>query len=93
MKELKGFSIRNRIRSFTFAIQGIKSLIKYEHNARIHLVALCFALGMGWIFKIDNLEWIAIAIVAEVVLLSELINTVIEELADSAHPEWNKKLD
>ena len=35
----KSFSIRNRLKSFDFAFNGFKLLLKNEHNARLHVLA------------------------------------------------------
>lgn len=86
------FSWRKRLKSFRFAFHGIKKLVQNEHNARIHFVALIFAIGFGIFFQIELTEWMAIAIVAGLVLSSELINTAIEKLADFVEPAWNAKI-
>ncbi|MEZ4912909.1 MAG: diacylglycerol kinase family protein [Chitinophagales bacterium] len=80
------------MKSFRFAFNGICNLIKKEHNARIHFVALMGAIGFGILFKISLNEWIAITIVSGLVILTELINTAIEQLADFVEPERNEKI-
>jgi diacylglycerol kinase len=92
MKESNKFSIRKRIKSFSFAFNGIIKLIKNEHNARIHLVAMICVVIFGILLKIEPAEWISIVIVVGLVLLSELFNTAIEKLADMVDPEWNTKI-
>ena len=82
MKELDSFSLKKRLMSFRFAFNGIKNLIKYEYNARIHLVSLICVIVLGIILKLDLAEWIAISIVSGLVMLTELLNTAIEKLAD-----------
>lgn len=50
------------------------------------------AIGFGILFKISLNEWIAITIVSGLVILTELINTAIEQLADFVEPERNEKI-
>ena len=92
MKKSDRFSLRKRLKSFHYAFNGIKNLIKNEHNARIHLVALICVIGLGIIFKIELTEWVAITIVSGLVILTELLNTAIEKLADFIEPNRNEKI-
>ena len=92
MLKKENFSINKRLQSFRFAIKGIKNLIINEHNARIHLTALLVVIGLGLFFKLELMEWVAITIVSGIVILTELINTAIENLADIVEPKWNEKI-
>ena len=86
------FSLKHRIKSFSFAFNGLKNLILKEHNARIHFTALLSVIGLGIFLKIEVTEWISISIVSGIVILTELLNTAIERLADFVEPKWNKKI-
>jgi len=92
MKKPDKFLLRNRLKSFRFAFNGIKKLIKNEHNARIHIVALICVIGLGVFFKIELTEWIALTIVSGLVILMELLNTAVERLADFVESDWNEKI-
>ncbi len=86
------FSLRKRLKSFHFAFNGIKKLVREEHNARIHVVALISVIGLGIFLKISLIEWIAITIVSGLVILTELLNTAIERLADFVESDWNERI-
>ena len=86
------FSIKSRLNSFKFAFQGLLSLVKNEHNARIHLFATILAIVLGIVMKISVTEWALLTIVIGLVFISELFNTAIEKLADFVHPEWNDQI-
>ncbi|HHT52117.1 MAG: diacylglycerol kinase family protein [Bacteroidales bacterium] len=86
------FRLRKRLISFRFAFNGIKKLIKNEHNARIHLVALIAVILLGIMLKIGLVEWIAISIVSGIVFVAELFNSAIEKLADFIEPNRNEKI-
>jgi len=92
MTKTNNFSLRKRLKSFQFAFNGIKNLIKNEHNARIHIAALICVIGLGMVFKIELAEWIAVTIVSGLVFLTELFNTAIERLADFVEPNLNEKI-
>lgn len=86
------FSAKSRTDSFKFAFNGLKSLFKNEHNARIHIIAGIVALTTGLILKIDILEWCLLLIVIGIVFITELLNTSLEALSDIVDPEWNEKI-
>lgn len=84
------FSLKSRLGSFRFAVNGLLLLLKNEHNSRIHLLAAIIAIIMGIIMKIDHYEWSLLIIVIGAVFLTELLNSSIESLADLIDPEWNE---
>jgi diacylglycerol kinase len=71
-----------RMRSFRYAFRGMASLLRYEHNARIHLAILVAVIAAGILLKISLADWMAILIVSGLVFISECFNTAIENLAD-----------
>ena len=86
------FSFKSRFKSFRFAIKGLSSLLKNEHNSRIHLIAAIISIGMGIMLKLNCSEWALLIIVIAIVFIAELINTSLETLADLIDPEWNKMI-
>ncbi len=97
MSNRKPFSITARIKSFSYAFAGLKTLFTEEHNARIHLVSALIVIILGFVLKISLNEWIALIIVMSLVFICELINTSLEALADFAspgkHPQIKKVKD
>lgn len=97
MSNRKPFSIAGRIKSFSYAFTGLKTLFNEEHNARIHLVSALIVIVLGFVLKISLTEWISIIIVMSLVFICELINTSLEALADfvspGKHPQIKKVKD
>ena len=85
--EQKKFLINKRIESFGFAFNGLRILIREEHNARIHLFIAIFVVVVGFILKISVTEWIAIILVIGFVSTLEIVNSSIENIADFISPE------
>ncbi len=86
------FSIRKRLESFKFAFNGLRILLKEEHNSRIHfLIAICVVVA-GFVFKISTTEWIAIVFAIGLVITLEIINSAIENMADFISPEKHNKI-
>ena len=83
----KKFSIKERLKSFTFAFAGLKNLLLEEHNAYLHVAATFLVIATGFYFRISSTEWTAILLCIGSVFSFELINTSIEALADHITPE------
>lgn len=90
--EPQKFSIRKRIKSFSFAFNGLKILITEEHNSRIHLVAAICVVIASIVFKVSALEWIAVIVAIGFVFALEIVNSAIESMADFVSPEKNEKI-
>lgn len=86
------FSIRKRLKSFTYAFNGLRILFKEEHNARIHFIAAIGVIAFGFYFEIKNLEWLAILFSIGFVITMEIINTALENLADFVSPEKHEQI-
>jgi diacylglycerol kinase (ATP) len=85
----KSFSLKARLKSFTYAFQGWKVLIMNEHNARIHLVAALLAVVCGFVFRVTAIEWIIIVFAIGLVLAAEAFNSAIEYLCNFVSPQYN----
>jgi diacylglycerol kinase (ATP) len=80
--EPQKFSIRSRIKSFSYAIAGIRSFIIREHNARLHLVGTIAVIVVACFLHVSLTEAAALTIVTALVWITELLNTAVERLAD-----------
>lgn len=86
----KIFSIKDRLRSFKYAFKGIHTLIRNEHNARIHLCAAILVVCAGLFFGITRDEWIAVIFAIGFVFSAEAVNSAIEYVADALTTNPNK---
>ncbi len=91
MKDQK-FSITNRFRSFKFAFDGLKTVLREEHNARIHFGIGCFVLVLGLTLHIDIEEWLCLVLTIGFVIALEIMNSAVEHIADFVHPDQNDKI-
>ncbi len=78
----KAFSLRDRARSFGYAFQGLATLLREEHNARIHLFFALLAIALGFILQISTIEWLFIIACIGIVFATEALNTGLEALCD-----------
>lgn len=87
-----GFTLRKRLKSFTYAFHGIYLLIRYEHNAWIHTAAAVCVVLAGLFFQLTPGEWVAVIFAIGMVLAAEAINSSIEALCDLVSPEYNEAI-
>ncbi len=86
------FSIIKRLKSFNYAFSGMVTMLAEEHNARIHLIATFFTILLSIGFNISGYEWALILFAIGLVFCLEIINTIIENLADIISPDKNEKI-
>ena len=68
-------------------VRGIGYALKTQRNFRIQLAsAVAVVIGGFWL-KISTGEWLAIALASGLVMTAELLNTGLEALADTVHPQ------
>ncbi|HFC00212.1 MAG TPA: diacylglycerol kinase family protein [Phaeodactylibacter sp.] len=82
--------IKKRIKSFSYAIKGIRLLFQSELNAKIHLVFAFLAIAAGYVFSINTTEWCFLVVAIAMVLSAEAMNTAIEFLTDLVSPEYHE---
>ena len=85
----KAFSIGDRILSFGFAIQGLITFFKTQHNAWIHLLASVVVVTAGFVLKVSSTEWCWLILSIGFVFVAEMFNTSIEFLTDLVSPRYH----
>ena len=81
------FDIAARLRSFRYAIRGLRFLLQSQQNAWIHLLATVCVITAGVSFRLPGTEWCMIVLAMTVVWVAESLNTAIECLVDLVSPE------
>jgi len=84
--------INLRKQSFEYAFAGFKSMWQLEINFRIHTIISMVVVCLGFILKINNVEWIAVVLCSASVLSAEIINTAIEQLCDIISKEKRSEI-
>ena len=83
--------LRKWIESANYAIEGILHAAKTERHLRYHFYAAVLILLLSLILSITRSEFIAIAIVAIIVLSVEMLNTAIEATVDIIFKEYDNR--
>ena len=78
------------IKSFIYALNGIKYTIKTQINFCVQLFIFLLIIIMGFYFKISRYEWLFILFSSGSVLALELINTAFESVVDLTTREYHE---
>ncbi|MGV3741525.1 MAG: diacylglycerol kinase family protein [Burkholderiaceae bacterium] len=84
----KRFSFVARLKSFSYAIQGIAFVLRTQHNAWLHLLATAGVVALGLILDITLAEWRWLIVAISAVWVSETLNTAVEQLCDVVSPQY-----
>lgn len=83
------FSVKKRIESLIYVFNGLKILLKEEHNSRIHIGVGIGAIIVGFILQISFVEWTILLLAIAFVVTLEIVNTVLENISDFVSPGYN----
>ena len=79
--------MKDRIRSFGYAGNGIRLVFGTETNMKIHLVIVLLVIVGGFVFDISLTEWLVCLLCVGLVIGAEMMNTAIENVVDLVSPD------
>lgn len=74
------------LKSFQWAMHGLKFCITKEKNFQLHCAAAVIAMGLGFFLHLTSVEWMVVIICIALVLAFEMMNTAIEHVCNLIHP-------
>lgn len=77
---------RRLIKSFQYALLGLKKVFLEEQNFRIHSIIALLVIILGFYFQITIWEWIIVILLIALILILEIINSIFERLLDLLKP-------
>lgn len=83
------FRLSARMKSMGFAVDGLRFMLRNEHNAQIHLAASIAIVLAGIVIGIKPTDWRWIAVAVSWVWFAEAMNTAFEHLCDVVCQEPN----
>ena len=92
MKNNQSFSLRGRSKSVKYALDGVLTFFKEEHNARIHLVATIIVVFLAIGLSVSTGEAIALTLSVGFVWVAEIFNTAIERMMDFISTENDARI-
>ena len=84
------FSVAARLRSFRYAFAGVATLLREQHNARLHLLATIGVITVALWLDVSRAHWLVLLLTMALVWLAEALNSALEYLCDAALPEHNE---
>lgn len=81
------FRLRQRLHSFRYALAGLGTLLRTQHNAWIHAAATLLVIGAALYLGLNAYEWLWLVLAMVLVWMAEAFNTAIEMLADAVTRE------
>ena len=83
----QSFTIYGRIKSVHYAIQGLATMLKSQHNAWLHALATVSVFTAGFFLGLSREQWCWIVLAIVSVWIAEALNTGLEFLADTTCPD------
>jgi diacylglycerol kinase (ATP) len=80
------------LKSLRYSLEGLNYVIRYERNARIHLVVAFLAVLVGLELRVSDAQLAAIFFAILIVFLAEIINTAFEKTLDLVSPEHHPQV-
>ena len=85
----KSLAPQEMIKSFGHAIDGLKDMVRTEHNAWIHSVMSVMVLLLSWWVHLDTVRFCFIILAIVIVWSAESFNTAVEVLTDHVSPDYS----
>jgi diacylglycerol kinase len=76
------------IRSFFYALKGIRVSLEEQLNLKVQSFVAIITIGAGFYFAITPVEWCLVLLTIGLVIGLEMMNTAIEGLVDLVTTEW-----
>ena len=81
------FSVKARLHSMRFAINGLKILWAEQHNARVHFAATVAVLLLALILRMPLTQYVILLLLIAIVWVAEALNSAVEYLCDKVSAE------
>ncbi len=78
--------------SFRYAFKGFITAVKSERNLRFHLVLGCYAMWLGFMFRLQRMEFALLCLTVAFVISLELINSAIERSQDVKKTDYCERI-
>ncbi len=82
---------KSLVKSFGYAFEGLFHAIRYNRNLKIHLVVALIVILLSIFIHVTSFEMGILGVMILLVILSEMINTAIEEMVNLITQEHRKE--
>lgn len=84
--------IQRFVNSFFYALNGIKTVFDEERNFKVEVVIGLVVSILAYLYDFNYIEILFCLVAIVFVLLSEILNTAIEDLCNKVEPEHDYKI-
>jgi diacylglycerol kinase (ATP) len=84
------FSIHDRVKSFSYALEGIHFMLRTQRNAWLHGLATLIVIAAALHFKVSAADWRWLTAAIAMVWVAEAINTALEYMCDVVSPGFHE---
>ncbi|MBI4097011.1 MAG: diacylglycerol kinase family protein [Candidatus Levybacteria bacterium] len=74
--------LKQLVRSFSYAFEGVIHALKSDQNLRIHFVIAAIVIAVSIYFQVTPYEMGILGVMILLVIITEMINTAIEKMVD-----------
>lgn len=75
-------NVRKFVKSFSYAFEGLRLAVQVDQNVRFHIAIGIIILIASFILKVNKFELLFILFSIFFVLITEMVNTAIEEMTN-----------
>ena len=79
--------LRNRAKSFQYALEGWWYVLRTQKNTWIHAVVSLAVVALGLWLGLPRTDWALIIVIMAIVWMAEFMNTALEAVVDMIMPE------
>ena len=87
--ERRNINSKSLMNIIKYSLNGIKSYASDGKSIIIYVVGAILEVLLGFIFRVNGLEWILIICMLGIILAVELLNTAIEATCDAITKDFN----
>ena len=84
------FTLAARLKSFSYALQGVWFMLKTQHNAWLHGLATLLVIALALYFKVSESDWRWLIVSMAMVWVAETLNTAVEYVCDVVSPGYSE---
>ncbi len=80
------------IKSFIYAVGGIKYFFRNERNGKLQLIIAFLVFIIGLILSVSMIEWLIIILFTAIVISMEMFNSALEKICDKINSELDPQI-
>ena len=83
------FTVAARIKSVSYALQGVWFMLKTQHNAWLHGLATLLVIALALYCQVSASDWRWLIVAMAMVWVAETLNTAVEYVCDVVSPGYS----